>query len=103
MLVYFNAIDFNDIMVIFDINISKPLAQGFLTGCIPGSACVGAFLCRFLLNKFSRKQCLNIVNILCISGILLIQTKYFPFLIIGRILQGFVVGIGTTVIPLYIK
>ena len=101
--VYFNAIKFEDLMVILDIDFDKALAQGFFTSCVPASACVGALLSRSLIKVFSRKQCFYIVNSLCIAGILLIQTKLMPLIIVGRLCQGALVGIGTAIVPLYIK
>ncbi len=101
--VYFNALDFIDILIIFNINIDKALAQGFLTGCVPGMACVGSLLSRYILNKITRKQCLNVIIIFCVTSVLLVQTQNLFLLILGRMIQGCLVGVGTTVIPLYIK
>lgn len=43
------------------------------------------------------------MNAMCIIGVLLIQTKYVSLLIIGRLLQGALIGVGTAIVPLYIK
>ena len=101
--VYFNAIKFEDLMMILDISFDKALAQGFFTSCVPASACIGALLSRTFLKIFTRKQFFYIINLMCITAILLIQTKYMPLIIMGRLLQGSLVGIGTAIIPLYIK
>jgi MFS family permease len=90
-------------MLIFNLGIGKSFAQGFFTGCIPASACAGALLSSKLLKLFSRKQFFYIISSICIVGTFLIQTKVLILLIVGRLLQGLLVGIGTAVIPLYIK
>lgn len=102
-MVYFNAIKFEDLMIIFDLKFDKAFAQGFFTSCIPASACIGALMSKVLIEKFTRKHCFDLMNAMCITGVLLIQTKYVSLLIIGRLLQGALIGVGTAIVPLYIK
>jgi MFS family permease len=90
-------------MAILDLSFEKSFAQGFFTSCIPASACVGALLSSRLLNILSRKQFFYIINAVCILGILLIQTKSIALIILGRLFQGLLIGIGTAIVPLYIK
>jgi MFS family permease len=90
-------------MLILGLDIDKSFAQGFFTGCIPASACAGALLSSKLLKLFTRKQFFYIIGSICIIGTCLIQTKVMILIIFGRILQGLMIGIGTAVIPLYIK
>jgi MFS family permease len=90
-------------MSILELTFHKSFAQGFFTSCIPASACVGALLSCQLLKIFSRKQFFYIINAICIFGILLIQTKSLTFIILGRLFQGLLIGIGTAIVPLYIK
>jgi hypothetical protein len=102
-MVYFNAIKFDDLMIIFDLQFDKAFAQGFFTACIPASACVGALLSKVFLSAFTRKQCFDAMNVMFICAILLIQTKVVALIIVGRLLQGTFIGVGSAIIPLYIK
>lgn len=100
---YFNSIDFDSIVNILDLHIERSLGQGLLTGCIPISACIGALMSSLLLKYFTRVGCFHVANIACIMATLLIQTKGFYFIFIGRILQGAFIGLISSIAPLYIK
>ena len=52
---YFGTFDFDNIVIIFDVSMSKDLANGLIQGCIPVGAGTGALLSSLLLKKLSRK------------------------------------------------
>ena len=43
------------------------------------------------------------MNIICISGTLMIHTKILWLIIFGRLLQGVFIGLNSTIAPVYIK
>ncbi len=79
------------------------MAQGLLTGCVPASACIGAFLTKVLLNLLSRKSCFYFLDIMLIIGVGCIQTKFIVLVFAGRILQGIYIGAASAIVSLYVK
>ena len=104
-MVNFNAINFDDLLIIFNLNnkMNRSFCQGLFTCCIYIGACIGALTSSFLLKKVTRKNCFYILNAVCILGVLLIQTKIAVLIVLGRLLQGFYIGAGSSIVPLYIK
>ena len=52
---YFGSFDFNNIVIIFGIQMQKDLANGLIQGCIPIGAGIGALASSLLLKYLSRR------------------------------------------------
>ena len=62
---YFNSIDFTHIMKVFQISMSRDTAQGIYSGLPALGACLGSFVSKYFIEKYSRKyHTYNLVKIL---------------------------------------
>lgn len=67
-LAYLNAIDFDVVVRIYKVNWDHTTAEGLLTGCIPIGAGIGALITEILIQKFSRRQFMFIVNFIAFAA-----------------------------------
>jgi hypothetical protein len=54
-IIYLNVIQFDTVMKIFNINMQKSQAEGFLTFCVPLGGLFGSFLSSYFISNISRK------------------------------------------------
>lgn len=52
---YFNALNFDDTVRIFDIQADRALMQGLLSFCVAFGAGIGSYYARIVIDNFSRK------------------------------------------------
>lgn len=55
LLGYFNTLNFDDTVRIFDIQADRALMQGLLSFCVPFGAGVGGYYARIVIDGFSRR------------------------------------------------
>ncbi len=70
---------------------------------MPGGSWLGALLYGFLTDIYGRRRAIQIGSVLwCIGSILVCASQDIAMLIVGRIVNGFSVGICSASVPLYI-
>ncbi|KRW98638.1 Major facilitator superfamily domain, general substrate transporter [Pseudocohnilembus persalinus] len=91
--------------IAYDIINSKyiDLYNGFLTGAVPLGAALGCLLSGILLSKFGRRQLFMYCDFLGIILGFIFLIQNFQTAVIVRFIMGLLVGINSTVVPLYIR
>lgn len=54
-IIYLSVLDFNLVIRIFDINISRSLAEGLITSCVPIGGLIGAYFSSYFIKHLSRR------------------------------------------------
>lgn len=103
-LAYFNAINFDDIVQIYQLQgFDRSMTQGWITGCISAAACLGALISTYLINNFSRIQCIMMINFIIFGNTILLMIPHVIVLIVCRLIQGLCIGILSSAAPLFIR
>ncbi|TVY37156.1 MFS glucose transporter [Lachnellula subtilissima] len=77
--------------------------QGGITAAMPGGSWLGALVSGYLSDHLGRKRAIQIgAAIWCIGSILVCASNGIAMLIVGRIVNGFSVGICSAQVPVYI-
>ena len=78
--------------------------QGGITAAMPGGSWLGALVSGFLSDILGRKTSIQIGSIIWIVGsIITCASVNIPMLVVGRIINGFSVGICSAQVPVYIS
>jgi len=81
-----------------------PGVQGGITSAMPAGSWLGAILSGFLSDIFGRKKAIMIGCIIwCIGSAIIAASQNIPMLVVGRIINGFCVGIESAQVPVYIS
>ncbi|CZR57204.1 probable high-affinity glucose transporter [Phialocephala subalpina] len=81
----------------------KADVQGGITAAMPGGSWLGALISGYLSDMFGRKKSIQIGSVIwCIGSIIVCASQNIPMLIVGRIINGFSVGICSAQVPVYI-
>ncbi|KAH0548224.1 MFS sugar transporter, partial [Trichoglossum hirsutum] len=76
--------------------------QGGITCAMPAGSFFGALSSSFIADKLSRKTTIQIASVVWIIGSLLQSTSNgIALLVIGRIIAGLSVGLGSAIVPVY--
>lgn len=79
------------------------MVQGGITAAMPGGSWLGALVSGFLSDHLGRKTSIQIGAIIWIIGsIISCAAINIPMLIVGRVINGFSVGICSAQVPVYI-
>jgi MFS family permease len=79
------------------------LSSGGITASMPAGSWLGALISGYLSDILGRKKAIQIGAIIwCIGSILVCASNGIPMLIVGRIVNGFSVGICSAQVPVYI-
>ncbi|RYP60226.1 hypothetical protein DL770_010033 [Monosporascus sp. CRB-9-2] len=82
----------------------NPDVQGGITAAMPGGSWLGALVSGFLSDIYGRKTSIQIGAVIWIVGCVLVcAAMNIPMLIVGRIINGFSVGICSAQVPVYIS
>ncbi|KAH6680396.1 putative high-affinity glucose transporter, partial [Halenospora varia] len=77
--------------------------QGGITASMPGGSWLGALVSGYISDILGRKKAIQIGAIIwCIGSILVCASQNIGMLIVGRIINGFSVGICSAQVPVYI-
>ncbi|TVY65728.1 MFS glucose transporter mfs1 [Lachnellula suecica] len=77
--------------------------QGGITAAMPGGSWLGALVSGYVSDILGRKRSIQIgATIWCIGSILVCASNGIAMLIVGRIINGFSVGICSAQVPVYI-
>ncbi|KAF8866681.1 putative high-affinity glucose transporter [Acephala macrosclerotiorum] len=77
--------------------------QGGITAAMPGGSWLGALVSGYLSDTLGRKKAIQVGSIIwCIGSIIVCASQNIPMLIVGRIINGFSVGICSAQVPVYI-
>ncbi|KAI1140564.1 general substrate transporter [Hypoxylon sp. FL0543] len=80
------------------------VVQGGITASMPGGSWLGALVSGVITDIFGRKTSIQIGALIWIVGsILVCASQNIPMLIVGRIINGFSVGICSAQVPVYIS
>ncbi|KAE8133540.1 general substrate transporter [Aspergillus pseudotamarii] len=80
------------------------MTQGGITAAMAGGSWLGALCSGYLSDMLGRKQSIMIGSVIwCIGCILVCAAQNIPMLIVGRIINGFSVGICSAQVPVYIS
>ncbi|KAG4422956.1 hypothetical protein IFR04_003868 [Cadophora malorum] len=80
-----------------------PDVQGGITAAMPGGSWLGALVSGYLSDILGRKKAIQIGSIIwCIGSIIVCASQNIPMLVVGRIINGFSVGICSAQVPVYI-
>ncbi|KAL2011371.1 hypothetical protein VTN00DRAFT_4089 [Thermoascus crustaceus] len=78
--------------------------QGGITASMAGGSWLGALVSGFLSDMIGRKQSIMVGSVIwCIGSIIICASQNVPMLIVGRIINGFSVGICSAQVPVYIS
>jgi sugar porter (SP) family MFS transporter len=81
-----------------------PDVQGGITAAMPGGSWLGALISGFLSDIFGRKTSIQIGSVIWVIGsIITAASVNIPMLVVGRIINGFSVGICSAQVPVYIS
>lgn len=70
---------------------------------MPGGSWLGALVSGYISDIMGRKRAIQIGSIIwCIGSIITCAAQSIPMLIVGRIINGFSVGICSAQVPVYI-
>ncbi|KAK7917237.1 hypothetical protein PG985_010845 [Apiospora marii] len=77
--------------------------QGGITAAMPGGSWLGAIVSGFISDMIGRKTSIQIGSVIWVIGsIICCASVNIPMLIVGRIINGFSVGICSAQVPVYI-
>ncbi|KAH7342793.1 general substrate transporter [Rhexocercosporidium sp. MPI-PUGE-AT-0058] len=80
-----------------------PDVQGGITAAMPGGSWLGALVSGYLSDILGRKKAIQIGSVVWIIGsIIVCASQNIPMLVVGRIINGFSVGICSAQVPVYI-
>jgi MFS family permease len=79
------------------------LIEGLISAVIPLGALFGALASGWLSMKVGRKNSFFLIDFICIVGCSITMIIGLPYLIIGRAICGFVVGLNSAIVPLYVR
>ncbi|KAI1332755.1 high-affinity glucose transporter [Xylariaceae sp. FL0255] len=78
--------------------------QGGITAAMPGGSWLGALFSGFVSDRFGRKTSIQMGALIWILGSIIISASVnVPMLILGRMINGFSVGICSAQVPVYIS
>ncbi|KAL2221957.1 general substrate transporter [Thermoascus aurantiacus ATCC 26904] len=78
--------------------------QGGITASMAGGSWLGALVSGFLSDLIGRKHSIMVGSVIwCIGSIIVCASQNVPMLIVGRIINGFSVGICSAQVPVYIS
>ncbi|TLS21592.1 uncharacterized protein PpBr36_10137 [Pyricularia pennisetigena] len=78
--------------------------QGGVVAAMPGGSLIGAMVSGFLSDHFGRKPTIQIgAAIWCVGCVITAAAVNVPMLAIGRVINGFSVGICSAQVPVYIS
>lgn len=101
---YFNSISFKNIYEIYRMEGYQPSTmQGLLTGILSLTGGIGAYMSKYLLTFFTRKQCFQILSTSTILICLLLLIPNLSILFISRCIQGLIIGMIASITPLYLR
>jgi MFS family permease len=89
-----------------DATCSGPTAnvQGGITASMAGGSWLGALISGFISDRLGRKKAIMIGAVLwCIGSIIVCASQDIAMLIVGRVINGFCVGICSAQVPVYIS
>jgi MFS transporter, SP family, arabinose:H+ symporter len=81
----------------------KDSNNGIITAIMPIGAVIGALFIGSVSQKFGRKNCLLIGDVLGLIGIGVTMIQSLPALLAGRFLAGASVGISSVIVPIYVN
>ncbi|KFY37421.1 hypothetical protein V494_04759 [Pseudogymnoascus sp. VKM F-4513 (FW-928)] len=100
-LCYFNQIQGDDVNKCYG---PKPDVQGGITAAMPGGSWLGALISGYLSDKLGRKRSIQVGAIIwCIGSIIVCASQNIAMLAVGRIINGFSVGICSAQVPVYLS
>jgi len=77
--------------------------QGGITAAMPGGSWLGALISGFASDRFGRKTSIQIGAVIWVIGsVIVCAAVNIPMLVVGRIINGFAVGICSAQVPVYI-
>lgn len=80
-----------------------PNVQGGITASMPAGSWVGSLASGYLSDILGRKKSIQIGAVIwCIGSIIVCASHNIPMLIVGRIINGFSVGICSAQVPVYV-
>jgi len=78
--------------------------QGGITASMAGGSWLASLVSGFLSDRFGRKSSIMIGAVIWIIGCILVSAaQNIPMLIVGRVINGFCVGICSAQVPVYIS
>ncbi|KAJ9132283.1 High affinity glucose transporter [Pleurostoma richardsiae] len=82
----------------------RSAVQGGITAAMPGGSWLGALISGPLTDYFGRRTAIQIGSVIWIIGsIIVCASQNIPMLAVGRIINGFSVGICSAQVPVYIS
>ncbi|KIN04230.1 hypothetical protein OIDMADRAFT_194594 [Oidiodendron maius Zn] len=80
-----------------------PNVQGGITASMPAGSWLGSLVSGYLSDWLGRKKSIQIGSVIwCVGSILVCASQGIGMLIVGRIVNGFAVGICSAQVPVYI-
>lgn len=82
----------------------RPDVQGGITAAMAGGSWLGALVSGFISDILGRKKAIMIAAVIwCIGSIITCASQNIGMLIVGRLINGFCVGICSAQVPVYIS
>lgn len=101
--IYYSTIPPETINKLYHIETDVATAEGILNGVVSIGGIIGCLCSSFIINHFSRRNCLLFLDACSIVfGLLIFIPNLYTF-IIFRIAQGLCVGACSSIAPLYLK
>lgn len=81
-----------------------PSVQGGITAAMPAGSWLGSIISGFLSDNLGRKKSIQIGAVIwCIGSIIVCASQNIAMLTVGRIINGFSVGICSAQVPVYVS
>ncbi|OJJ44918.1 hypothetical protein ASPZODRAFT_153255 [Penicilliopsis zonata CBS 506.65] len=82
----------------------RSTVQGGITASMAGGSCIGALVSGYLSDWLGRKRSIMVGSVIwCIGSIVICAAQNIPMLVVGRVVNGFSVGICSAQVPVYIS
>ncbi|KRX03282.1 Major facilitator superfamily domain, general substrate transporter [Pseudocohnilembus persalinus] len=91
------------LMSVYNITSNQDLYYGMLTSAVPLGAVLGCLIVGYMLDSFGRRMTFIIIDIIAIGISFIFLISNFWVSVVCRFIQGILVGVNSTVVPLYLR
>lgn len=97
------SVSIERLVVIYNINMDKFIAQSILIGILPFASIVGAIIMRGIIKKTRRLSGIYVFTFINVGAIVLVNITTFYTLLLGRLIEGVCIGFYSAIAPVYLR